>query len=245
MEEAAAPNPEESAPAERKPRVCFRCKREITDYFYTYILNDVCVVCHRDIEKERSEPPNPLRILYACLLGAVAALAGAVLNWIVLMLPYRERYLVVVIAVGFFVGLVCRYASKNRGSWRYQVIAVVLTYVSIAAANVPIIGQSLEIDRPPFGDDPIGRISFLFRLLPVAAKYPFYAFRENVVEGILAAMCYFAALAVAWAVTGSKLDMIAGPYPVDEDAVIAETSTEASTELAEQTPLGEERKESE
>ena len=42
------------------------------------------------------------------------------------------------IALGLFVGFAVRKGSGGRGGWRYQALAMALTYLSITASHVPI-----------------------------------------------------------------------------------------------------------
>src|SRR5206468_726575 len=49
----------------------------------------------------------------------------------------------IAILVGFFVGKAVSWGSYRRGGWKYQTLAMVLTYLSIVASYVPVIVKEI------------------------------------------------------------------------------------------------------
>ena len=56
----------------------------------------------------------------------------------------------VAIAVGLLVGWAVRKGSGGRGGWKFQALAMALTYVSIAASWLPIMLRAAEADNMVF-----------------------------------------------------------------------------------------------
>jgi hypothetical protein len=76
------------------------------------------------------------------LYGGLAAAAGTVVWSLIISLTGYELGLIA-IAVGIAVGVAVRKGSRGRGGWKYQSLAMVLTYVSITTSYVPLIVQGM------------------------------------------------------------------------------------------------------
>jgi len=88
------------------------------------------------------------RFLMAALYGGGAALLGALIWFAITKLTGYELGLVAVV-VGLLVGKAVRKGSRGVGGRRFQILAVVLTYLSIGLAYVPLaIG---ELDKGASG----------------------------------------------------------------------------------------------
>src|SRR4029078_3001781 len=74
----------------------------------------------------------------ALALGGAAALLGTIVWFAIIKLTNREFGLLA-IGIGLLVGFAVRKGSRALGGWKYQVLAMVLTYASITASYVPLV----------------------------------------------------------------------------------------------------------
>jgi hypothetical protein len=74
--------------------------------------------------------------------GLLAAVAGTILYYTILAITGYELSLVS-IAVGVGVGKAVSWGSYGRGGWKYQSLAMALTYLSIVTSYVPTIVKEL------------------------------------------------------------------------------------------------------
>jgi hypothetical protein len=81
--------------------------------------------------------------LRATALGILAAVVGSVLYYAVAKLTGYELGLIAIV-VGLLVGLAVRRGSRSRGGWRYQALAIFLTYASIASTYVPRVLDAMH-----------------------------------------------------------------------------------------------------
>lgn len=80
--------------------------------------------------------------LRAALYGGLAAVGGAVLWYLVAKLFGIELGLIAIV-VGIAVGMAVRKGSAGRGGRPFQVMAVIITYLSVATANLPFVIEGL------------------------------------------------------------------------------------------------------
>ncbi len=90
---------------------------------------------HRGFARPDAENGNVPRAL---LYGSGAAVAGCLLFYAVSVLT-GFQFGLIAIAVGYLVGKAVRKGSGSLGGRKYQVMAVLLTYISIASTNLPAI----------------------------------------------------------------------------------------------------------
>ena len=84
-----------------------------------------------------------LRFAKALGLGAAAAALGAGVYFGVEALTGYEFGLIAVV-VGLLVGAAVRRGSSGRGGWRYQVLAMFLTYSAVVATDSTLIARELR-----------------------------------------------------------------------------------------------------
>jgi hypothetical protein len=120
---------------------CVACSAALTSY---YEVNGQ-ITCERcqDSLSAAHRAPHLGPILRAAGLGTLAAAAGSILFYAVAKLTGYELGLIAIV-VGLMVGLAVRWGSRARGGWRYQALAIVLTYTSIASTYVPRVLDALR-----------------------------------------------------------------------------------------------------
>lgn len=120
---------------------CSQCNRALTTSYYDVNGQTVCEACRYTIESQLTAGSSAGRFLKAAGAGTGAAIAGAILYYAVSALTGYELGLIAIV-VGFGVGAAVRWGSNNRGGWRYQTLAVALTYLAIVSTYIPpIIGE--------------------------------------------------------------------------------------------------------
>lgn len=139
------PSPDEpldfSAPAtETGPVTCTACKQEIADQYWTAGPAVICEHCKTAVEQgqqaETDVASRTGRFGRALVYGLGGMLAGAAIWYAVAKLANLEVGLIAIL-LGYLVGRAVFIGSGRRGGRRYQVLAVVLTYLGIGTAYVP------------------------------------------------------------------------------------------------------------
>src|SRR4051812_8606165 len=78
----------------------------------------------------------------ALLYGAGAAVVGTIV-WFAILKLFNYELGIIGIVVGVFVGVAVRKGARGLGGWKYQTLAMALTYVSITASYVPLVLKSM------------------------------------------------------------------------------------------------------
>lgn len=120
-------------------QTCAVCKTSITD---TYFALGGAVVCPSCSERLMGRAGGRATFLRAWLWGGAAAVLGTIVWFAIVKLTGMELGLVAV-AVGYAVGLAVRRGSYGRGGWKYQLLAMFLTYASIVSSYVPFVIKGL------------------------------------------------------------------------------------------------------
>jgi hypothetical protein len=122
--------------------VCAMCQQEIARTYYEANGRTLCERCRYATADFMSSTPGAEGLLKAAGAGLGAAVAGAIIYYVVLVATNRIFGLIAVL-VGYMVGRAVRWGTGNRGGWRYQALAVVLTYVAIVSAYAPLLFKGM------------------------------------------------------------------------------------------------------
>lgn len=125
---------------------CANCKLPLTSEYYETSGQMVCAACRNTITTGLNSAAGKEPFILAMVYGLGAALVGALVWWGVRAATGYEIGLVA-IAVGFMVGYAVRAGSRGRGGRRYQILAVVLTYLGVTLNYVPDVVKGI-IERP-------------------------------------------------------------------------------------------------
>jgi hypothetical protein len=155
--------------------------------------------------------------------GILFGIGGAILGFAIyvgfalatgLMIGY------VSLAVGYIVGKAIVTGSAGRGGRRYQVAAVLLTYMAVSLAAVPIVisqmkqhsaqqraqaGNSAAVNPPKMS---AGKALGVLSLVGLAS--PFLAL-SNPLQGIIGLIILFVGIRIAWKMTAAAPMRILGP----------------------------------
>jgi hypothetical protein len=127
---------------EHGPMQCAYCSAKITDRYYHVDGKTACAQCRAAAEK--GVPRAGLgstsagRFGRAILFGLGAAIGGSVL-WYTITAVTGYQLGIIAVAVGYLVGTAVKKGSMGRGGWRYQTLAIALTYLSIVSSYIPVI----------------------------------------------------------------------------------------------------------
>ena len=117
-------------PGPAAPPACAQCRRPLDEYFAL----GGHMFCGRCVDGFRAGASFWRALLY----GAGAAVLGTIV-WFVILKLLKYELGIIGIAVGLFVGVAVRKGARGLGGWKFQALAMALTYVSITASYVPLV----------------------------------------------------------------------------------------------------------
>jgi hypothetical protein len=127
---------------------CAFCQTPLTSSYYDINGQMACDWCRSKVEKELRVGPGISGFLKACAAGFGAAVVGAGIYYAVLALSGYEVGLISIL-VGFLVGRAVRWGARGRGGWRYQSLAVFLTYMAIVSTYIPLMFKEMAEEPDP------------------------------------------------------------------------------------------------
>ncbi len=222
---------------------CAVCKRPIGDTYFELNGHVICPPC-RDRELSAREDGNGAgRLARGTVFGLGAAALGTVV-WYVVREITRLEIGLIAIGIGIAVGTGVRRGARGRGGPAYQLLAVLLTYLSIASANAPLVwnglhrGIALGVARQaaapssgaavtpavsPDSDAVKARVDEIIAHLPLTAwmwvgwavlKSPFFGGAQNIIGWLI----IFFGLQQAWRLTRAAPFALSGPFSLTERA---------------------------
>ena len=120
-------------------RACRLCKRPIEGEYFEIAGNIICRPCAGALSGSKQGGGSLPRGL---LFGAGAAVLGTI-AWFAIIKITNHEFGLLAIGIGLLVGRAVRKGAQGLGGWRYQTLAMVLTYVSITASYVPLVVRGL------------------------------------------------------------------------------------------------------
>jgi hypothetical protein len=180
-------------------RSCSRCHQVMGQEYFAAAGAVVCAACARTLTGE-GQPK--MALLRAAAYGAAAALIGTVI-WLVILEIFEVELGLVAIAVGLLVGFAVKKGSGGVGGWKYQAMAMALTYVSITASYVPLVMKGLaETAATGLGD----RALLAAIVFGIAFASPFLSGASNIIGILIIGI----ALYEAWKL--NKRVPVTGPF---------------------------------
>jgi hypothetical protein len=135
------------AAAFQGPVQCAACGSRLLSY-YSVNGKVTCKRC-RDAAVASQQGSHLPTLATAAGLGLLAAIAGAIIYFAVAKITGYEIGLVSIV-VGLLVGKAVRKGARGRGGWRYQALAILLCYLSIASSYFAFaIGELIGQKGPP------------------------------------------------------------------------------------------------
>jgi hypothetical protein len=125
---------------------CSACEKTLTTEYFEANGGIVCADCCAKLRAVGTAGTSLTRGTRALAAGAAAALAGSILYYAILAISGYEFGLIAIV-VGMAVGKAVNWGAHGRGGWRYQTMAIALTYLAIVTSYVP--GIVSEIRKQP------------------------------------------------------------------------------------------------
>ena len=228
-----------SAPPSKLAVICAVCQTPSEAEYFDVNGSILCSRCRTVAESAAEAPRGFVALMTAGVYGLVAGVFGAIVYYAVIAITNFEIGIVAIL-IGYMVGYAVRTGARNRGALRFQVLAVALTYASIALAYTPIVvKQAVGADRmaqnaraattSSDGNStaatesgraatkrPSGLrvlLSFVF-LAALIAALPVLAVIGSFPSGLISAFIIFIGMRQAWRMTGAPWLRILGPYTV-------------------------------
>ena len=136
-----------SAAPERLAVVCEACQASIDTEYYHVNGITCCSRCRDRFESAAETPRGVAPLVRGGAFGLGAGIVGAAIYYAVIAIAHLEIGIVAIL-IGYLVGRGVRKGARGRGGLRFQILAVALTYASVALAYTPIaIEGMLARDR--------------------------------------------------------------------------------------------------
>lgn len=228
---------------------CESCSAPIPSVYYMAGDRVLCERCHAELLVNPDPGSGTRRFAKAAVFGIAAAVGGSALWYGFRALTDHEAG-VIAIVVGLMVGGAVRKGSGGRGGWRYQTLAIALTYISIVSTYIPeIFGQLKQSaatqesqpaspapsaaagaqpapapapDAPPTaGRALLALVVVAALLLALAMAAPFLAGAENLIGLVIIGI----ALYEAWKLNVRVNTEVTGPFRLDEGPAVPSPPT--------------------
>ena len=134
----ATPSPESEAP------VCAGCQSRLTNAYWAAGSQVLCESCKNQVERAAVHGTGNGGWARAVLYGIGGMLAGAAVWYVVMKVANLEIGLIAIL-LGWLVGKGVKAGSGNRGGLRYQLLAVILTYLGIVTAYTPLVVEAAVV----------------------------------------------------------------------------------------------------
>jgi hypothetical protein len=210
---------------------CGICRGPIHSVYYQINATMACERCQAQAALDQDQGSGVARFLRATVFGAGAAAAGTAIWYAVEKLSDRQWSLIAIL-IGFMVGKAVWAGSRHRGGWRYQALAVFLTYASIVSAFIPALAsQALREAREakaakatatPVSTAPaepitlgkaiVGLTIFAVAIFAFACLAPFLMGAQNIIGLVIIAI----GLYEAWKINRHVPLEVSGPFRLGE-----------------------------
>jgi hypothetical protein len=172
----------------------------------------------------------------AALCGIGAAIVGAFIYFAVLYFANLQIGIIAIL-IGYMVGYTVRVGASGRGGFRFQILAVALTYGSVALAYAPVVviagarasqrteraeGATARAPTPdsrPQANARRNPVVGVAALLAFIAALPVLVVWGSLPSGLISAFIIAIGMRQAWRMTGAPHLTVFGPYRVGTASV--------------------------
>jgi len=184
---------------------CRLCSTPLTAEYYRVRGQAACAGCADAARNQQPGSSDNTAFTRALVFGIGAAIVGlAGYSAFTIATSLYVGY--VALGVGYIVAKAMKAGSGGLGGRPYQIAAVVLTYLAIALAEIPIALWQLRA-RVPSGH----MLAVAIRLLPIGLTSPIRDMR-NPIHGLINLVILFVGLQIAWRGTAATNPTIEGPF---------------------------------
>lgn len=124
------------------PQSCTVCKQPLQGAYYAINGRPVCASCRDKVAQHAGSGS----FVTALMLGLGAAAVGAGIYFGIEALTGYEFGLVAIV-VGLLVGTAVRKGSRGQGGWRYQTLAIGLTYLAVVVTDSSLAIRAYLTER--------------------------------------------------------------------------------------------------
>lgn len=203
--------------------VCTSCGKAIIGAYYQVNGALTCASCAERI-REQMPKDSQASFVRAVLFGFGGAMLGLVL-YVAFALITGLIAGIISLAVGYIVGKAMVRGSGGAGGRRYQVAAVVLTYMAVSLSAVPIAlsqytkqhsaqqqqqAQTTDAAPQPAPKPRMGFAKAMGALALLGLASPLLGL-SHPAQGIIGLIILFVGLRIAWRITAGKPLNIVGP----------------------------------
>jgi len=127
-----------SAPPGKVAVTCAACRTSIETTYFEVNGSILCRLCRTRAESAAETPRGIVPFMASAVYGLGAGVVGAIIYYAVIAITNFEIGIVAIL-IGYMVGYAVHKGAGLRGARRFQVLAVALTYLSIALAYAPLV----------------------------------------------------------------------------------------------------------
>jgi len=217
--------------------VCAGCQASIPTEYFDLGGHVVCQLCRQRFEMAAETPRGALPLLAAGACGLAAGIAGAIIYYSVIAIAHLEIGIVAIL-IGYMVGYAVRRGAGGRGGLRFQLLAVALTYLSVAFAYTPLVvsavrehraGQAVTAasgtrsgaaagQRVPQAPRPMGGVQLIAVLVAFVVTLPVAIVLGNLPSSLITVVIITIGMRQAWRMTAAPILEFRGPYRVGAQA---------------------------
>ncbi len=121
---------------------CGMCGKPVGGEYWQWIGRVVCVRCRDRVFQLETDAKSLQSFARAAIMGTATALACGV-GYALLAAAFKAQLAIVTILIGYLVATVVRKATANISGRRYQVLALVLTYVGSTMGYLPYLWPAI------------------------------------------------------------------------------------------------------
>jgi hypothetical protein len=205
--------------AQAAAALCKSCGKSISGALYRANGVPICASCAQRIRDQ-----TPVDSHSAFVRGICCGVGGAILGFVLYVgFALATGWIVgfVSLAVGYIVGKATVFGSGGVGGRRYQVAAVLLTYVAVSTAAIPIAishhmkqnsaQQQAQASNPTTAVQPKTRpLKALGVLMGIGLASPFLDLADPA-HGVIGLVILFVGIRIAWRLTARRTVNIVGP----------------------------------
>jgi hypothetical protein len=199
---------------------CAACHRPIPGPYFQINAAQVCADCANKLQEQIPEDSHAA-FVRALVFGIAGALVGFAL-YIIFALVTGLVIGWVSLAVGYIVGKAMHLGSRGVGGRRYQLVAVLLTYLAVSMSAVPIAihqmrqrqqhqAQAQSSDTAASHGKHMGVAKAIGVLALLGITSPFLDLRDPV-HGIIGLVILFVGIRFAWRFTAGRTINVSGPH---------------------------------
>lgn len=184
---------------------CRLCNAPLATEYYRVRGQSACAACAAKARSGQGDASGNAAFSRAVLFGIAAAIAGLA-GYAAFTIATNFYVGYVALGVGYIIARAMKTGSGGLGGPRYQIVAVILTYLAIALAEIPIGLWHFHTKAPA------GRLLAAgIRLLPLGLISPILEMTSPA-HGLINLVILFVGLRIAWRGAAGSTAMVEGPY---------------------------------